>query len=168
MVLGPGSPYPARNQKTPFGAQVKDVHLVVGVLAVALNAGVGLAGAWEWWRALSEKWFWWLVRAAQLAVVVQAALGAVLVALGHKASSLHILYGVLPILVTVIAESLRAVSAQMVLDARGLPSSQAVRKLPEDEQQGLVRTIVQREVGVMALAALVIVVLLLRAAQTAG
>ena len=103
MVLGPGSPYPARNQKTPFGAQVKDVHLVVGVLAVALNAGVGLAGAWEWWRALSEKWFWWLVRAAQLAVVVQAALGAILVALGHKASSLHILYGVLPILVAVIA-----------------------------------------------------------------
>jgi heme A synthase len=147
---------------------VKDVHLVVGVLAIALNAGVALVGAWEWWRARSERWFWWLVRAAQLVVVVQAALGGILVALGHKASGLHTLYGVLPILVAVIAESLRAVSAQMVLDARGLPSSRAVRKLPEDEQQGLVRTIIQREVGVMALAALVIVVLLLRAAQTAG
>ena len=146
---------------------MKDVHLVIGVLAIALNAGVAVLGGWEWWRALSDRWFWLLVRVAQAIVVVQAALGGILVALGHTASSLHILYGVLPILIAVIAESLRAVSAQMVLDARGLPSAQAVRKLPEDEQQGLVRTIMQREVGVMALAGLVIVVLLLRAAQTA-
>lgn len=109
-----------------------------------------------------------MLRAAQLLVVVQAALGGILVAAGHKPAHLHVLYGVLPLLVAVMAESLRAASAQMVLDARGLESGQAVRRLPEDEQRALVRTIMQREVGVMAVAALVIVVLLLRAAQTAG
>lgn len=147
---------------------MKDVHIVVGVLAIALNAVVMLYGAWEWWRSRSDRWFWWLLRAAQLAVVVQAALGGILVALGHKPSSLHVLYGVLPLLVALIAESLRAASAQLVLDGRGLEGSDAVRKLPVDEQRSLVATIMQREVGVMALAALVILVLLLRAAQTAG
>lgn len=147
---------------------MKDVHLAVGVLAIAVNATVTVYGAWEWWRARSDRLFWLMLRVAQLVVVVQAALGGILVALGHKASNLHILYGVLPLLVALIAEALRAASAQMVLDARGLPSAQAVGELPEKDQRALVATIVQREVGVMALAAAVIVVLLLRAAQTAG
>lgn len=146
---------------------MKYVHLVVGVLAISLYAVVLVLGAWEWWRARSDRWFWWIQRAAQLTVVVQAALGGILLALGHKVANLHILYGVLPLLVALIAEALRAASAQMVLDARGLPSARAVEKLPQDEQRALVVTIIQREIGVMALAALVIVVLLLRAAQTA-
>jgi hypothetical protein len=147
---------------------VKDVHIVVGVAAIAINAGVMLLGAWLWRQARSSRWFWWGLRAGQIVVVVQVALGGILEATGRRASSLHILYGVLPVLVALIAEQLRAASAQMVLDARGIPSAQAVGKLPEEEQQGLIRTIVQREVGVMTLAALVVVVLLLRAAQTAG
>lgn len=146
---------------------MKDVHLVVGVLAIALNAAVALAGLIEWWRASSDRWFWWMLRAGQLVVVVQVALGGVLLALGHKGSNLHVLYGALPLLVSLIAEQLRAASAQMVLDSRGLESARAVGKLPQDEQRALVTTIVKREIGVMALAALVVVVLLLRAAQTA-
>jgi hypothetical protein len=146
---------------------VKDVHIAVGILTISLNGVVALLGAWEWWRARSDRWFWWLLRAGQLAVVVQVILGGVLLILGHKASNLHYLYGALPLLVSVIAEQLRAASAQMVLDARGFPSAQAVGRLPQDEQRALVTTIVQREVGVMALAAVVIVVLLARAAQTA-
>ena len=145
---------------------MKDVHLTVGILAITLNALATLVGAWEWWHRASNRWFWWVLRAGQLAVVVQVALGGILVALGHKPPAIHVLYGLLPLLVALIAEQLRAVSAQMVLDARGLPSAQAVGKLPEDEQQSLVTTIMQREVGVMTLAALVVVVLLLRAAQT--
>lgn len=146
---------------------MKDVHLVVGVAAVAINALATLVGAWEWWNVQSNRWFWWVLRAGQLAVVVQVALGGILVALGHKPPSLHVLYGALPLLVALIAEQLRAVTAQMVLDARGIPSAQAVGKLPEEEQRGLVATIMKREVGVMTVAALVVVVLLLRAAQTA-
>jgi hypothetical protein len=146
---------------------VKDVHLVVGVLTIALNAAAALVGACEWWRVRSDRWFWWLLRAGQLAVVIQVALGGILLALGHKASNLHYLYGALPLLVALLAEQLRAASAQMVLDSRGFESAKAVGKLPADEQQGVVRTIMQREVGVVTLAALVVVVLLLRAAQTA-
>jgi hypothetical protein len=146
---------------------MKDVHLVVGVVAITLNAVVALVGAVEWWRARSERWFWWLLRAGQLVVVVQVALGGVLLALGHRESNLHVLYGALPLLVSLIAEQLRAASAQMVLGARGLESARAVGRLPQDDQRALVTTIVKREVGVMALAQLVVVVLLLRAAQTA-
>ena len=142
--------------------------MVVGIAAITLNVLAALIGAWEWWARRSDRWFWWVLRAGQLAVVVQVALGGILVALGHKPPGLHVLYGVLPLLVAVIAEQLRAATAQMVLDARGLPSAQDVGRLPEDEQQGLVSTIMQREVGVMTLAALVVVVLLVRAAQTAA
>ena len=147
---------------------MKDVHVAVGVLTITLNAAVALVGAWEWRQGRSDRWFWWLLRAGQLMVVVQVTLGGILVALGHKQSNLHYLYGALPLLVSVIAEQLRAVSAQMVLDSRGFESAKAVGRLPEEEQRALVTTIVQREVGVMALAALVVVVLLLRAAQTAS
>ena len=142
--------------------------MVVGILAISLNGVATLAGAFEWWRRRSDRWFWWVLRAGQLAVVVQVGLGGILVILGHKPPGLHVLYGVLPLLVALLAEQLRAATAQMVLDARGLSSAQAVGKLPEDEQQALVTTIMQREVGVMTLAALVVVVLLLRAAQTAS
>jgi hypothetical protein len=147
---------------------VKDVHVIVGVLAIALNAAAGLWGAWCWWRARQSNWFWRLLRAAQAVVVVEVALGGVLAALGHKTPGLHLVYGLLPIAVSLIAEQLRVASAQMVLAARGYESAQAVGKLPKDVQRAVVLSIVQREMGVMALAALVIVVLLARAAATAG
>jgi hypothetical protein len=147
---------------------VKDVHLVVGVLAIALNVLAALFGGWCWWRAQPSQWFWRVLRTAQVAVVVQVALGGVLVLIGHKPRSLHVLYGVLPLLVAILAEQLRAATAQLVLDSRGFESSQEVGELAPEEQQGLVVTILQREIGVMALSAVVVVVLLARAAATAG
>jgi hypothetical protein len=147
---------------------VKDVHIVLGVVAITLNAVAGLYGAWCWRQAESRPWFWHLLRAGQAAIVIEAALGGILLAIGDKVSDLHLLYGVLPIVVSFIGETLRISSAQMILDARGLESAQDVGTLPPEEQRKLVFTIVQREVGVMALAALVIVVLLIRAAATAG
>jgi hypothetical protein len=147
---------------------VKEVHLVVGVLAISLNAAAGLYGAWRWRRGEPSVSFWRILRAGQAVVVLQVALGGVLVLLGHKPPGLHVLYGVLPLLLSVIAEQLRAASAQMVLDARGYESAQAVGRLPEDQQRGIVAAIMQRELGVMTTAALVVTVLLLRAAQTSG
>jgi hypothetical protein len=147
---------------------MKDVHVVVGVLAVALNAIAALYGGWCWWRASPSRWFWRLLRTSQAVVVVQVALGGVLILIGHKAKSLHVLYGVLPLLVSLLAEQLRVASAQMVLDSRGFDSTEEVGELPEDEQRGIVVTILQREAGVMALSAVVVVVLLARAAATAG
>jgi hypothetical protein len=147
---------------------MREVHIVVGVLAIALNVLAGLYGAWCWWRVRQSKLFWRLLRAAQTVVVVEVALGGVLVLMGRKASGLHTLYGLLPLLVSLLAEQLRIASAQMVLDARGFESAAAVGELPEEEQRAVVLAIVQRETGVMVLAAIVIVVLLARAAGTAG
>jgi hypothetical protein len=127
----------------------------------------GLLGAWLWWRVQTSVWFWRLLRAGQVVVVLEAALGGILELQHHKTSSIHIIYGLLPLAVSFIAEQLRIASAQMVLDSRGFESAQDVGKLPEEEQRRVVIAIVQREVGVMALAALVIVVLLARAAGTA-
>ncbi len=142
--------------------------MAVGVLAIALNALAALYGGWCWWRASPSPWFWRLLRTAQAVVVVQVALGGVLILIGHRAKSLHVLYGVLPLLVSLLAEQLRVASAQMILDSRGFESAQEVGELPEDEQRGIVVTILQREAGVMALSAVVVVVLLARAAATAG
>jgi hypothetical protein len=147
---------------------MKSVHLVVGVLAVALNGLAGLYGGWCWWRIRTSEWFWRLLRAGQVAVVVQVLLGGVLVVLGHKPPGLHVLYGVLPLLVSLLAEQLRLASAQLILDSRGFESARAVGQLPEDEQRVVAMAIIQREIGVMALSALINLVLLGRAAMTAG
>ncbi len=147
---------------------MKEVHLAVGVLSIVLMAIVALYGAWAWWRVRPSVWFWRLLRAAQLVVVLQVALGGVLLLLHKKPGHLHVLYGILPLLVSVVAESLRAASAQMVLDQWGYESAEAVGKQPAAAQYAVVRAIQRREFGLMAIAAVVIVVLLLRAAQTAG
>ncbi len=145
---------------------MKQVHIVVGVVTIALAAGAAGWGGWCWWRVRTSAWFWRILRASQVAVVVQAALGGVLLLMHRKSPGLHVLYGVLPLLVSFIAEQLKISSAQMVLDQRGFESSQAVAKLPSEEQQVVVTMILQREVGVMVLAAVINVVLLARAAMT--
>jgi hypothetical protein len=147
---------------------MKDVHIVLGVVAIALNVLAALYGGLCYWQASPSRWFWRLLRAAQVAVVVEAAFGGVLELLGHRTSSLHILYGVLPLLVAVLAEQLRAATAQMFLDSQGFESNEDVGRLPVLEQRRIVDTILQREIGVMALSAVVVVVLLARAAGTAG
>jgi hypothetical protein len=146
---------------------MKDVHIVIGVLSLVLNAAAGLWGAWRYWRAQPSKLFWRLLRAGQLAVVLEAVLGGVLELKGPKAPGIHLIYGLLPLLVSFVAEQLRIASAQMVLDSRGFESSAEVGKLPEDEQRTVVVSVLLREMGVMTLSAIVIVVLLARAAGTA-
>lgn len=147
---------------------LKEVHIVIGVAAIALNGLACIYGAWRWWRLVPRSvWFWRVVRGGQVAVVLEAALGGILDLVDRKAPGLHILYGVLPLLVSLIAEQLRVASAQMVLDSRGYESAQAVGQLPEAEQRSVVFAILRREVGVMTLASLVVVALLARAAGTA-
>jgi hypothetical protein len=145
---------------------VKQVHIIAAVVVIAFSGVAGVWGAWCWWRVRPSPWFWRLLRTSQALIVVTMALGGVLVLLGHKPPHLHLIYGVLPILVSFIAEQLRVSATQMVLDARGFASAQAVGELPAAEQQAVVVSIVRREIGVMALAALVNFVLLSRAAMT--
>ncbi len=142
--------------------------MAVGILSIALVGGAGLWGAWCWYRVRRSPLFWWLLRGGQVVVVIEAALGGVLLLLGKKSSSLHLIYGLLPLAVSFVAEQLRITSAQMVLDSRQLGSAAAVGELPESEQRLVVVSIIQRELGVMVLAALVMLVLLIRAAGTGG
>src|ERR1700729_319239 len=134
---------------------MKQIHLVLGVLTIVLSGAAAVWGGWCWWRVRNSRWFWWLLRASQAAIVIEAALGGVLLLLGHKSPGLHTLYGVLPLFVSFVAEQLRVSTAQMVLDKRGFESAQEVGALPDADQQAIVVTIMRREIGVMALAALV-------------
>lgn len=141
-----------------------DVHIVIGFGALALNAVAAVWGGWCWWRRASSAWFWRVLRSAQAAVVLEAAIGGILVLLGKHATSLHFIYGVLPLVVAVLAEQFRVSAAQTVLDSRGYENAAAVGQLPKAEQQAVVTAIIRMEVGVMALSAFVVVVLLARAA----
>jgi hypothetical protein len=100
---------------------MKQIHLVVGVLTIVLSAGAAVYGVWCWWQVSNNRWFWRLLRASQVAIVVEKA---------------------------------------------GFESAQEVGALPDAEQREIVRTIMRREIGVMALAALVNTALLARAAMT--
>jgi hypothetical protein len=143
--------------------------VAVGVAVLALSLAAGAWGAWCWYRVTETRAFWPLLRAAQAAVIVEAVLGVVLLAMGRRGyGSLHILYGVLPIAISLVAEQLRIGAAEAVLAARELEDAQAVGRLPEAEQRSVVLAIVHRELGVMAVAALVIFGLALRAATTGG
>jgi hypothetical protein len=140
------------------------VHATVGGLMAVLFAAAGGLGAWRWWRVEPSEWFWRLLRAAQVVMLVQAAIGGVLLLTGAKASDdLHYVYGLLPLAVSFVAEQLRIASAETVLAARGLESAQDMRTLDAAAQRSIVLAIVRRELGVMALAALVILGLALRA-----
>lgn len=144
------------------------VHLVVGIACIVLVGGSAVWGTWCWYRVRQSILFWRLLRAGQVAVVVEAALGGVDELLGRHASGLHLIYGLVPLAISFVAEQLRIASAQMVLDTRGLGTAENVGKLPEGEQRVVVIAIVQRELGVMVVAAVVMFVLLLRAAMTGG
>jgi hypothetical protein len=143
--------------------------VVTGALAVAvLNALPGLLGAWRWYRCEVSRAFWLLLRLGQGAAVAFAlAVGVLAVAGRYSSEHLFYLYALLPLAVAFVAEQLRVISAQTILDRRELADAEAVGELPEHEQLAVVAEIVRRELGVMAISAFVVVFLELRAAGTA-
>jgi hypothetical protein len=144
------------------------VHIALGTAVLVLSLGAGAWGAWSWWRYEPAPGFWTLLRLSQGALALQVAVGAILLVLGHEPARLHLLYGLLPLGVSFVAEQLRLVSADQVLQKRGMDSARDMENLPEDEQHSIVLEIVRRETGVMAASALVVFVLALRAAGVAG
>jgi hypothetical protein len=145
--------------------RVTSAHAVLGAVVTALFAGAGGLGAWRWWRVEQSPWFWRLLRAGQLLLVVEVALGGVLLATGRRPSAtLHYVYGLLPLVVGFAAEQLRLAAADTVLAARKLDSADAVGALSAAEQRSVAVAILRRELGAMALGALVSAALLIRAA----
>jgi hypothetical protein len=132
-----------------------------------MNGVAGLVSALLWWRVDPRTWAWWLIRAGQATSVALAAAAGVLAAAGfNPADGLFWLYMLLPVAVGFVAEQLRLASAQTVLDTRELEDAQAVGRLPAEDQRSVVLAIVRRELGVMAVAALVSAFLALRVLGT--
>ena len=143
--------------------------VVAAAVAVAvINAAPACWGAWRWHRAQAPGPFWVMLRVGQVAALALAAGVGVLALVGsHSSDELFYLYALLPVAVGLVAEQLRLSCAQAVLDQRSLPDAQAVGRLPEGEQRRVVEAIVNREMGVMAASALVVIFLAIRAAGTA-
>lgn len=139
------------------------LHIAVGLILIALNAAAGLVGGVAWYRDRPSVPFWYLLRAAQVSVFVQALLGGLLVVTNHEPEEgLHYLYGILPLVVSFIAEGARADAARREVGETDYES------LPETEQRSLALAIVRREMGIMAVSCGVIFFLALRAAGTSG
>jgi heme A synthase len=139
------------------------VHLVVGCAVILLNLVAFALGGVAWYRDRSSVPFWYLLRAAQVAVFIQVMLGGLLVFTNHKPDdSLHYLYGILPLVVSLIAEAARTGAAERELGDIDFEA------LPAEAQQELALAIVRREMGIMAVSCGVILFLALRAAGTSG
>jgi heme A synthase len=140
-----------------------EVHLVVGCALILLNLAAGTVGGLAWFRDRPSVPFWYLLRAAQVAVFLQALLGGLLVFTGHEAADdLHYLYGILPLVVSFLAEGARTGAAERELGDVDFES------LPAETQQSLALAIVRREMGIMAVSCGVILFLALRAAATSS
>ena len=139
------------------------VHVALGAALIASNAAAGAWGSWCWWRVRDAPGFWPLLRVGQGLVMLQAIDGAVLLAIGRDLPELHLVYGLVPLGVSFLAEQLRLAAADTVLAQRDLEGRADVEALPDAEQRALVRAIVRREMGVMAASALVVALLGVRA-----
>jgi hypothetical protein len=141
---------------------MKDVHSFLGAVTIfvnALAAILGVIGFLKW----PNKAFWYFLRAGQGLVLVDAVFGAALLLDGKSLPRLHLIYGLVPIAVSFVAEQLRLASADIELQKRGLENAREVATLPEMDQHLLVAGIIRRETGVMAASAGVVALLCLRA-----
>ena len=144
---------------------MKDVHAIVGFATLALNVVAAVVGAVAWTRKDPSVSFWYFLRTAQLSVVVEVALGAVLLARGDDPpDQLHYVYAIAPLVVAFVTEGMRVNAAQSELEE----VEGDVDTLPRREQVLLARRVVVREIGIMTVGVILIVTLLLRAAQSGG
>jgi hypothetical protein len=136
-----------------------DTAAGAALVVATLNGIAALFGAWCWWSVRPSRAFWVLVRVGQAAAVGLAVVAGIGAVTGFApADSLFWLYALLPLAVGFVAEQFRLAAAQAVLDARDLE---------EAGQRSVVLAILRREIGVMALAAVVVAFLALRAYGTA-
>jgi hypothetical protein len=138
-------------------------HLITGVAVLVTNLAAATWGAQAWIRQVPSEGFWYLLRFAQAAVVLQVLLGAMLLLLDHSSpDGLHYLYGVLPIGVAMLAELARAGAGARELEGVDFEA------LPRERQRLIALAIVRRETGIMTVSAFVVLFLALRAAGTSG
>jgi hypothetical protein len=138
------------------------VHIANGIAVLASSLVAGAWGGIAWIRRVPAVGFWYVLRVSQVVVVIQVALGSVLLLSGRNADSgLHYLYGVLPLLVSLVAEGARVGAAERELTGLDFDA------LPRARQGAIAAAIARREQGIMAVSALVVFLLALRAVGTA-
>lgn len=137
------------------------IHQTFALFALGANAVAAAWGSVCWSRGIVSTPFWWLLRIAQVSVVVQVIFGLVLLAQGHRPpDDLHYIYAITPLIVALVAEFLRAGASQAELSVVDDPEA-----LPRRERILLARRIVLREMGILTVGLLLVVTLLLRAAR---
>lgn len=135
--------------------------MAVGIAVLATNGIAGVWGAVAWLRRDPSVWFWYLLRVAQAAVVVQALIGFGLLAQGLRApDGLHAVYGFAPLAITLFSEGMRVGVAQRELE------DVDVDDLDRAQQVAIARKVALAEMGVMTIGVLMILTLALRAYQT--
>jgi hypothetical protein len=135
--------------------------MAVGIAVLVTNAVAGGWGAVAWLRKDPSVWFWYLLRVAQAAVVVQAVIGFGLLAQGLRApDSLHAVYGFAPLAITLFSEGMRVGVAQRELEDVDIDD------IDRGEQIAIARKVALAEMGVMTIGVLMILTLALRAYQT--
>lgn len=140
-----------------------EVHFVIGVSVFALNLFAGIFGITAYFRRKASVAFWYVLRTAQAAVALQLLLGIVLLIAGNRVvDDLHYLYGSLPVVVAFFTEGMRIGAAQKVVGETDY------RSLPEPEQRALALDIFRAETRIMALGALFIAALAVRAGMSSG
>src|SRR6266516_7672933 len=130
--------------------------MAVGIAVMAANLGAAAWGTAAWARHTVSVWFWYLLRTAQVVVVVQVALGLFLLIGESKRAGdgLHYLYGIAPLVVALVSEATRAGAAQREIELSGVEDVEAM----ERREQGLLaRRVVRREMGIMTLGTWLIV-----------
>lgn len=143
---------------------VQTLVQAAAIAVAAVNLAAAIVGGLRWWQVEQSVLAWRLIRAGQAAGALLAVVAGVAFASGADPDDgLLWLYLLLPVPVAFVAEQLRAVSAQTVLDDRDLPDAAAMAALPEETQRSIVTQILRKELGVMALAAAVVAFLALRA-----
>ena len=138
-------------------------HQTFGAVTIFVNALAGVLGGIAWLTHRRVPGFWVALRAGQALILLEAVTGAALLLDGKDLPRLHLIYGLVPIAVSFVAEQLRLASADIELQKRDLENAQEVATLPEEEQHALVAGIIRRETGVMAASAAVVALLCLRA-----
>lgn len=138
------------------------VHVALGVALLASSAAAGVWGGIAWFRKSPSRAFWYLLRTAQLLVVAEVTVGGAMYATGQRpAAEIHYVYGIAPLVVSFFGEAMRVGAAQ-----REVADVGDFHELEESEQLAVARRILLREMGIMSVAALLILSLALRAAFT--
>ena len=140
------------------------IHEVLGVAVLAANLLAAVWGAVAWSRKVPSIAFWPILRVAQATVVAEVLAGGLLWARGDEPpDSLHYVYGITPLVVSLVCEGMRVGAAQ-----KELADVEDVDALEHRDQVLIARRVVVRQMGVMTVGSLLIVTLSLRAVSSGG